>query len=174
MKNYYTFLVSILILLVFLTSCSVSNEEVVVETNPDVNLQKITTYDYNPLELETMKLINDYRESMGLKNLEIINHISVKAEEHNFFMIKTNVVSHEGFNERSANIIKVLGANTVSENIAYNFNSSEAVLAAWLKSSTHKDNIVGDYTHFGLAIKTDSKSGKKYFTNIFANIAKPK
>ena len=63
-----------------------------------------------------------------------------------------------------------MGASTVGENIAYNFNSSEAVVAAWLKSPTHKANIVGNYTHFGLAIKKDTKTEKNYFTNIFAKI----
>jgi uncharacterized protein YkwD len=40
----------------------------------------------------------------------------------------------------------------VSENIAYNYNT-QAVLNAWLASPSHKANIEGDHTHFGIALK---------------------
>lgn len=170
MKNNYTSAILFFLFIVFSSCSNQAPDDVVVNNMNSTDTQKIINYDYNSTEIETMKLINDYRESVGLNKLEIINHISGKSEEHDFFMIKTTVVSHEGFTERCANIIKVLGASTVGENIAYNFTSPEAVVAAWLKSPTHKANIVGNYTHFGLAIKVDAATGKNYFTNIFANI----
>jgi hypothetical protein len=52
-----------------------------------------------------MKLINDYRLSVGLNALEKINYISVQSEEHDN-MISNNVVNHDGFVDRSENIIK--------------------------------------------------------------------
>jgi hypothetical protein len=51
-------------------------------------------YTYSANELETMKLINDYRVSFGLNALEKINHISFKSEEHDDYMIANNVVNH--------------------------------------------------------------------------------
>jgi uncharacterized protein YkwD len=66
-----------------------------------------------------MKLINDYRLSV-----EKINYISVQSEEHDNYMISNNVVNHDGFVDRSENIIKTQGAKTVGENIAYNYTSS--------------------------------------------------
>lgn len=174
MKKYYTSVILFCLFIFVFASCTTqSPEESVANASNSSDLQKITNYEYNSTEIETMKLINDYRESVGLNKLEIINHISFKSEEHDVFMIKNGLVSHDGFTERCANIIKVLGASTVGENIAYNFVSPEAVLAAWLKSPAHKDNITGNYTHFGIAIKTDGATGKKYFTNIFAKIDKP-
>jgi hypothetical protein len=53
-----------------------------------------------------MKLINDYRLSVGLNALEKINYISVQSEEHDNYMISNNVVNHDGFVDRSENIIK--------------------------------------------------------------------
>ena len=85
-------------------------------------------------------------------------------------MIANKVVNHDDFVARSENIIKVLGAKKVAENVAYNYNTPEAVLKAWLASDGHKRNIEGDYTHFGLAIKLDTVNGRKYYTNIFAKI----
>jgi uncharacterized protein YkwD len=85
-------------------------------------------------------------------------------------MIANNVVNHNDFVARSENIMNILGAKTVSENIAYNFNTSQSVLTAWLASPSHKNNIEGNFTHFGLAIKENPVNGRKYFTNIFAKI----
>jgi uncharacterized protein YkwD len=152
-----------------ITSCSSDESE---STNPSVGstVQKVTSYTYNSSELEAMDLINAYRVSIGLNALEKINHISYKSEEHDNYMIANNVVNHNDFVARSENIIKVLGAKTVSENIAYNYGTSKAALEAWLKSPGHKENIEGDFTHFGIAIKENPANGKKYYTNIFAKI----
>jgi uncharacterized protein YkwD len=132
--------------------------------------QKTVVYTYNSNELEVMTLINNYRVSVGLNKLEQINYISHKSEEHDNYMIANNVVNHDGFSIRSQNIIDVLGAKAVGENIAYNFDTSQSVLNAWLNSPAHKENIEGSFTHFGISIRIDPISGKKYYTNIFAKI----
>jgi uncharacterized protein YkwD len=130
----------------------------------------VLSYDYSPIELETMNLINDYRASKGLKVLEKINHVSYKSEEHDDYMIANNVVNHDDFEARSSNIIKAFGAKSVSENVAYDYNSAKGVLDAWLKSEGHKKNIEGDFTHFGISIRMSPTTGKKYYTNIFVKI----
>ncbi|SHG14948.1 Cysteine-rich secretory protein family protein [Flavobacterium segetis] len=150
-----------------ISSCSSDS----VETSMvDAASEKIVSYSYSSLELETMNLINAHRVSIGLTPLEKINHMSYKSEEHDNYMITNNVVNHNDFVARSANIMKTLGAKTVSENIAYNYNTPESVVNAWLASPGHKENIEGNFTHFGLAIKTSPTNGRKYFTNIFAKI----
>lgn len=151
-----------------MNSCSSNAGE--IEKVNSANSQKIVSYNYNVLELETMELINKHRQSIGLNRLEKINHISFKSEEHSNYMIANNVVNHNDFVARSENIMSILGATTVSENIAYNFNSSQTVLLAWLASPSHKKNVEGNFTHFGLAIKENPNTGRKYFTNIFAKI----
>ncbi|MDR7372280.1 CAP domain-containing protein [Flavobacterium aquidurense] len=152
-----------------MNSCSADTAEG-SDTNPASSEQLITDYTYNDSELETMQLINNYRTSIGLKALERINHISYKCQEHNNYMITNNVVDHNDFVLRSANIENVLSAKRVGENVAYNYKTSEAALKAWLDSPGHKANIEGDYTHFGISVTTDPATGKKYYTNIFAKI----
>jgi uncharacterized protein YkwD len=127
-------------------------------------------YVYNTPEIETLNIINDYRVSVGLNPLKEISYISYKSEEHNDYMIANNSVSHNNFVARSEDIIKVLKAKTVGENLAYNFKTPEDVLKAWLNSPAHKENIVGNYTHFGISIKENPVTGKKYYTNIFVKI----
>lgn len=159
--------VLLLVAIVFtMNSCSPDSAE-----NPTTQAsnQKVMAYTYNQTEIETMALINAYRVSIGLNELKEINHISYKSEEHDNYMITNNVVNHDDFVSRSENIMKVLGAKSVAENIAYNFNSPQAAVNAWLNSPGHKANIEGNFTHFGLAIRI-SADGKKYYTNIFAKI----
>lgn len=147
-----------------MNSCSSDSSE---DTVSAVSNEKAMGYSYTPSEIEAMNLINEYRVSIGLNSLEQITHISYKSEEHDNYMIENNVVNHNDFVSRSENIMKVTGAKKVSENIAYNYNTSKAALTAWLNSPGHKANIEGDFTHFGIAIKENPVNGKKYYTNIF-------
>ncbi|MDR6844402.1 CAP domain-containing protein [Flavobacterium granuli] len=153
------------ILTVF-TSCSSDDNS----NETEEKLPIVMAYDYSPLELETMTLINNYRVSVGLNALEKINHVSHKSEEHDKYMIANNVVNHDDFVARSENIIKALGALRVSENIAYNYNSAQGAFDAWMNSPGHRENIEGDFTHFGLSIRENPINGRKYFTNIFVKM----
>ena len=138
------------------------------DTTEDVIADKIIeTYSYNDTETQLVGLINDYRVSQGLNPLEVINHISYKSEEHNEYMIENNVVNHDYFQARSNNIINVLGAEKVGENIAYNYLTPQSALSAWLNSPGHKANLEGDYTHFGISVTVNPETGRKYYTNIF-------
>ena len=149
-----------------MNSCSSDSSE---SPTSEAQTQKIMDYTYNQSETEAMVLINNYRVSVGLSELKQITHISYKSEEHDHYMITNNVVNHDDFYARSENIIKVLGAKRVAENIAYNYNTPKAAVDAWLRSPGHKENIEGDFTHFGIAIRVNA-DGKKYYTNIFAKI----
>ena len=156
--------VLMLITLVYtMNSCSTDGSENTATSN--AKLEKVN-FSYDSNEILTMELINEYRVSVGLKVLNPIAHVSFKSEEHDNYMITNNVVNHNDFVARSENIMQVLGAKKVSENIAYNYNSPAAALNAWLKSPSHKSNIEGDFTDFGIAIRQDV-NGKKYYTNIF-------
>jgi uncharacterized protein YkwD len=149
-----------------ISSCSSDTSEETMNITPEIK----KSYIHNADELETIRLINEYRVSMGLNILTINDHISSTCEEQNRYMITNNVVNHNGFVGRSENIIKVLGALKVGENVAYNYKTPEAALNAWLKSPEHKKNIEGDFNHVGISIKKNEINGRNYYTNIFAKI----
>ncbi|MDY0089468.1 MAG: CAP domain-containing protein [Flavobacteriaceae bacterium] len=148
-------------ILFVLASCSSES------ASEDIENTKVEQYSYNDVELDMMARINQYRTDNGLEPLLPIEHISFKSGEHNDYMIQNDVVGHYQFQSRSQNIKQVLGAVTVSENLAYNYNTNNAALNAWLNSDGHRENIEGDYTHFGISIKTNPDNGRKYYTNIF-------
>lgn len=151
-----------LAILFTMVSCSSDSSEAAAEDK-----QVVTTYNYNETESKLISLINDYRQSKGLNPLTVINHISYKSEEHNFYMIDKNVVNHDYFQQRSDNLVRVLGAEKVGENIAYNYQTAESAMSAWLNSPSHKANIEGDYTHLGISVTINPDNGKKYYTNMF-------
>ncbi|TBX66972.1 CAP domain-containing protein, partial [Flavobacterium silvisoli] len=62
---------------------------------------------------------------------------------------------------------QVLGAERVGENVAYNYSTAESAFSAWMNSPTHKANIEGNFTHFGISVTTDPATGRKYYTNMF-------
>ncbi|WP_304201405.1 CAP domain-containing protein [Flavobacterium alvei] len=168
MKTKLLRLALLVAILFTMNSCSSDSSET-NSTETQTSTQKAMNYTYNSTELETMALINEYRVSIGLNELKQIEHISYKSEEHDNYMITNNVVNHDDFTSRSEDIMKTLKAKTVAENIAFNYNSPKAAVDAWLKSASHKANIEGNFTHFGLAIRVNA-DGKKYYTNIFAKI----
>jgi uncharacterized protein YkwD len=145
-----------------MVSCSSDTSE-----TPTQDKQVVTAYNYNETELKLVTLINDYRQSKGLTPLSVINHVSYKSQEHNFYMIDNNVVNHDYFQQRSDNLVLVLGAEKVGENIAYNYQTAESAMSAWINSPSHKANIEGDYTHLGISVTINPESGRKYYTNMF-------
>jgi uncharacterized protein YkwD len=167
MKRNLLSLLLLLAVIFTMNSCSSNASEA---TPVEAKSEIVVNYTYSASEIEAMNLINEYRVSVGLSTLEKINHISYKSEEHDNYMITNNVVNHDDFTARSENIIKVLGAKSVGENIAYNYSSPQAAVAAWLNSPAHKQNIEGNFTHFGISIRENPTTGKKYYTNIFAKI----
>ncbi|NMH26369.1 CAP domain-containing protein [Flavobacterium solisilvae] len=154
---------ALLLLAIVFTTVSCSSDESETATKEAV----VTNYNYNEVELRLVQLINNHRKNLGLNELQVINHISYKSEGHNEYMIEKQTISHDGFQQRSQNIINTLGAEKVAENVAYNYITAESVVAAWLNSPGHRQNIEGDFTHFGISASTDSKTGKRYYTNIF-------
>lgn len=154
----------VFLVLVAFSIVSCSKEE--VAPVPVDTVQPTAKYNYIVDEVQVLDLINAHRESLRLNNLEKIDYVSLKSEEHTNYMIATGAVNHNFFQDRYESIMKTLNAVNVSENLAYNFASPESVVNAWLNSEGHKTNIEGDFTHFGISIRTNAQ-GKKYYTNIF-------
>ena len=152
-----------LVLVFAVSSCTKNSTDEVAS----IDRTLFTNYDYSNEETQLAQMINDYRVSHGKETLIRVDHISCKSKEHNDYMIFNNKISHDNFTERAQNLIDVLGAYEVGENLAYNFSFPSTVLNAWLNSPGHKANLDGDYTHFGISISTCPSTGKKYYTNMF-------
>ncbi len=165
MKTIKTSLLA-MVLLFTVASCS---KEADVETQDDLNytidlnLAKKTDWD---MANSILTLVNDHREDMGLNRLQLDQtYASAYAVDHTDYMIATDQINHDNFEERKA-ALKSRGAIVVGENVAYGYTSAEAVVSAWLNSPGHRAAIEGSYTHSGFGIM-QSDEGRYYFTQIF-------
>jgi uncharacterized protein YkwD len=172
MKKYkaLTLITTIILLTISTGAFAFGSRRPNIPTPAPVVIPKPTLSNYSPIELSSIALVNDYRIKMGLKVLLISDYISKKAEEHDNSMIANNLVSHNGFVQRSDDIIKNLRAKKVGENIAYGYSSAEGAMTGWLNSPGHRENIEGDYNYVGVAVRQNPTTLKLYYTMIFAKI----
>lgn len=163
MKNLtYSFLFFAISILT-LTSCSKDSLDEMESANLTV---KVAPVSYTSIETEILDLVNAYRDQNGKAQLQLLDEGSRQAATHNVHMIDNDEVCHDNFTSRYTALVNTEHAKAVSENVAYGYNSAEAVVNAWIKSNSHRENMVGDHTHFGISVK-EGKDGKLYFTNIF-------
>lgn len=122
---------------------------------------------YSTMELEVLSLVNNYRATKKLPALQKLNIVSSVAETHSTYMAETGLVNHDNFSERNSELVQKASAKAVGENVAFGFNSANAVVNAWIKSDSHRKILENnDYTHFGIAIETND-NGRHYFTQMF-------
>jgi uncharacterized protein YkwD len=99
-------------------------------------------------EFNLRALINDYRRDNGLAALEYDPHLHDLAEEHSREMDRLNTLSHDGFNDRFTRS----GYNLAVENVAYNYQTPEALFEGWRNSSGHNSNMLNPgISHVGIS-----------------------
>lgn len=119
---------------------------------------------------EVLVLVNKERTKAGLSALSMPNKLlepaNTRAKE-----IK-QVFSHTRPDGRSwSTVLKDynVSVQTAGENIAYGYNTPEAVVTTWMNSPGHRANILNsNFKNIGIGVYTDSK-GTVYCTQIFSN-----
>jgi uncharacterized protein YkwD len=146
----------ILILTLLLSiSCSKDDEQPIV----------MLPYTYNTQELEMIQLVNQYRISNSLNTLNDVEHISSLCEQSNNYMISYNDAKHYYFQDRIENL-KRIGYTRVSAIVCTNFVSNQGALNAMDSDINCQKILIGDFTDFGVSIKTNA-NGRKYYTLTF-------
>lgn len=161
MKSMKFKLVYFVLVGILLTSCSKEDDGIYFDEIAEVEVE------YSAIELEIFDLINEYRESIGVKPLEALNIISSVAESHTEYMIEVGQINHDFFAERQENLVKKANAKAVGENVAYGYSTARGAVNGWLNSDAHRRLIEKpQYTHFGISTEQDSK-GRNFFTQMF-------
>lgn len=118
-------------------------------------------------------LINNYRQSKGLKALVQLPVIYEECLAHSFAMAESREMNHDNFEKRIRKISEMLNVSASAENVAYNEgldNPAEMAFEQWKGSSGHHKNILSkSYTHTGLAV-VKGKNNSYYFTQIFVRV----
>lgn len=159
MKNVLN-LVVLTLFLTLSTSCTKDSEDETIDIN------SLAIPEAKDIEIEIMELINAYRVEQGLNALDKHDVVKHQAFSHTDYMVETSNVSHANFFARKAFLEKAIGAERVTENVAFGFRSAKSVVSAWIKSDGHRENMKGEFTNFDVSAEK-SKGGNWYFTNIF-------
>ena len=76
-------------------------------------------------------------------------------------MITKDRVNHAGFALSLWDIIQVVAAKNVCENVAFDNNSLVKAANAWLQCPIDKENIEGEFRHFGVVLSENATKKKK-------------
>ncbi|GMF17066.1 unnamed protein product [Phytophthora lilii] len=105
--------------------------------------------------------VNEQRAAMGLRALCMNTKLMTASKGHSNAMAVNNFMSHTG-SDGSTMAARVTATGfkwtRIAENVAAGQATVDAVMAAWMKSSGHRANILGDYTMFGTAYAYSSSS----------------
>lgn len=121
---------------------------------------------YDPVKM--LCLVNQQRQRAGRKPLGMSKALENAAQKHSDDQARMRSMTHTGSDGSSpGDRVSRAGYNWngVAENVAYGYSDEEECMRQWMNSPGHRENILGDYTHFGSAV---SKSGgTPYYTQDF-------
>ncbi|OII61226.1 hypothetical protein BJP40_06780 [Streptomyces sp. CC53] len=120
-------------------------------------------------EGEVLRLTNVERQAGGLRPLSADTRLDRAAEKHSARM-------SDGLGLVHSDLAAALRAEGVSfrsaaENIAVGYRTPQAVVAAWMNSPGHRDNIMSPgLTHLGVG-HVQASDGQHWWTQMFASMA---
>lgn len=118
----------------------------------------------NTNEWEVLKIVNEKREAQGCEPLAIFDDLQkvadVRAKEI------SNQFSHtrpDGTTWSAAIREQGIPFGCAGENIAAGYSNPSSVMAGWMESAGHKNNILSDsYNHIGVGYCTGGAYGKNW------------
>ncbi|AMV29689.1 Cysteine-rich secretory protein family protein [Gemmata sp. SH-PL17] len=120
-------------------------------------------------EQAVVDLTNAERKKADLQPLKPNPQLMEAARGHAQNMAKQDKLEHVLDDKTPADRTKAAGykSGTIGENIAWNQKSAKDVVAGWMDSEMHRDNILKkDYTEIGVAVAKNEK-GEPYWVQVF-------
>jgi len=161
----FSFIKSGLFALILISSFSACAQK---STHTNITYSNSRVIDTKGMEKDILYYINQYRNSIGLSSLQMLNAATEQAIKHSADMANRSMpFGHEGFDDRIDNIVKKIGfIHASAENVAYGKLTAKEVVDLWLNSPGHKKNIEGNYALTGIGIAKDG-DGIVFYTQIF-------
>ncbi|MCN0152615.1 CAP domain-containing protein [Salinispora arenicola] len=118
---------------------------------------------------KVVSLVNAERAKAGCKALSVDDKLMTAAQRHSQDQADNKKMTHTGSNGSTlGDRVKAVGYRfrAAGENVAWNQQSPEAVMNAWMNSSGHRANILNcSFTEIGVGI---ASSNGPYWTQVFA------
>lgn len=119
-------------------------------------------------EEEYVKLLNNYRVSLGLRKLIYVKRIEEVANEHSIYMAGgRGRFGHRGWKGRCGKLLNELDGQNCGEIVAMGQTTPHEVFNAWLNSRTHRRMLENPhFTHTGIGIRKNPQ-GTHFWTQLF-------
>jgi uncharacterized protein YkwD len=119
---------------------------------------------------EILNLVNEERAKVGADPLQINQQLDQAADLHSQDQASMNTMSHTGSNgSEIGDRVQDAGYqySTVGENVASGYPDAETVVAGWMESEGHRENILNsDFEDLGVGYSVGS-DGNAYWTQNF-------
>lgn len=123
------------------------------------------------------RLTNRERAKADLSALGQSAALNQAAQTHAEDMATKDFLDHQGSDQSGAadRVRRVNYPHSYrGENIAYHFSDVEAVIAQWMNSADHRQNILDKYTNeIGIGYAVSEASGRHYYVQVFGETAIP-
>lgn len=116
-------------------------------------------------------LVNAERRKYGLHDLCLNKKLIYVAQIHSYDQASRNILSHQGSDGSSVySRINKVGFNWffAAENVASGQNSIQSVFNSWMKSDSHRGNILSPQAKFFGVGYAPSSYNKPFWTQVFA------
>lgn len=123
------------------------------------------------VEAEVHARINQHRSTRGLAALAYDERVASIARSHSRAMAEGRLpFGHDRFEQREAEITRLLAIRSMAENVAYDSRPSTAARAVegWLASPGHRANIEGAFQATGVGVAR-APDGTYFLTQIFVS-----
>ncbi len=138
---------------------------------PKTDAPKNTSNKYDSsFASQVLKLVNAERVKGGLQELTMSPALTAPANKR-AQEIKTQFSHTRPNGTQWSTVLDEYGVSvrTAGENLAYGYNTPEAVVEGWMNSPGHRANIMnGNFNQIGIGVYTDS-NGTVYCTQLFSN-----
>ena len=111
-------------------------------------------------------IVNGIRKRSGLRLLGSDKHLARFASTRSAAMAAQSQLSHRGWERalRNAGLVD----DQLGENVAYNYDTPDAVMRGWMQSPGHRANILRrDFKRIGVGCVVDAR-GHRWWTQDFA------
>ena len=110
-----------------------------------------TRNDPAQLIAEIVSETNAQRANNGLAPLSLMTCDTQQADARVAQLVRENGFYHLDLKP----ILSACGVHAVGENLALGYHTGAAVVAAWMDSPGHRQNLLGDYTNMGISCQLE-------------------
>lgn len=141
-----------------------TEEATLIKLEPELTAEEKAAIEFTQ---EVLRLVNEKRVEAGileLNSMDVLTELAqIRAIESSQAFSHTRPDGTKYYTIFSEYFLRY---RCVGENLAYGYNTPESVVRAWMKSKSHKANILNaNYKYIGIGYT--KKSGKVYCSQLF-------